>query len=202
MSDPKTASDLIERARLRDPEALGLLLEARRAALRAQAERRLRGRLAARVDASDLVQLTFIEAHRDFDRFQGEGERAFAAWLGRILDNNIAATLRDHAFTGKRDLRRERPLAQDPDQGGADPSALHAAASTPSQRMIRAEFHDQIAAALATLPGDQREAVRMRHLENLPLAEIARRLDRSPSATAGLIKRGMEALRRRLGREV
>jgi RNA polymerase sigma-70 factor (ECF subfamily) len=52
--------------------------------------------------------------------------------------------------------------------------------------------------ALEELPADQREAVRLRHLEGLPLAEIADRLGRSEDAVAGLLKRGMRTLRERL----
>jgi RNA polymerase sigma-70 factor (ECF subfamily) len=50
------------------------------------------------------------------------------------------------------------------------------------------------------LPDDQREAVRLRHLEGWALADIAQHLGRTPAATAGLIKRGMQALRRQLHR--
>jgi RNA polymerase sigma-70 factor (ECF subfamily) len=75
---------------------------------------------------------------------------------------------------------------------------LDAGLSSPSEKAIRGEEEHRLAEALTTLPADQREAVRLRHLEGWALADIARSLGRSPAATAGLIKRGMQALRRRL----
>ena len=57
----------------------------------------------------------------------------------------------------------------------------------------------RLARALVTLPEDQREAVRLRHLEGWSLAEISAHFNRTPAATAGLIKRGMQKLREKLG---
>jgi RNA polymerase sigma-70 factor (ECF subfamily) len=75
---------------------------------------------------------------------------------------------------------------------------LDAGLSSPSEKAIRGEEEQRLTEALTTLPADQREAIRLRHLEGWALADIARRLSRSPAATAGLIKRGMQTLRRRL----
>jgi RNA polymerase sigma-70 factor (ECF subfamily) len=52
---------------------------------------------------------------------------------------------------------------------------------------------------IASLPEMQREAVRLRHLEGCSVDDIADRLGRSPTAAAGLIKRGLETLRKRMG---
>jgi RNA polymerase sigma-70 factor (ECF subfamily) len=70
--------------------------------------------------------------------------------------------------------------------------------STPSQKVIQGEQEQLLMQALRVLPDDQREAVRLRHLEGWALTDIARHLGRSSAATAGLIKRGMQALRRQL----
>jgi RNA polymerase sigma factor (sigma-70 family) len=78
---------------------------------------------------------------------------------------------------------------------------LDARHSTPSQRAMRAEDLERLTRALATLPEDQREAVRLRHLEGWALAAIAEHLGRSPAATAGLVKRGMKALRSQMRQE-
>jgi RNA polymerase sigma-70 factor (ECF subfamily) len=192
------AVDLIGRARRGDEAALGRLLEENRAALLAEAERQLRGRLAARVDSADIIQQTFLEAHRGFERFEGHSEIQFASWLRTILNRNIAGQLRDHTRVAKRDLRRERSL--DDSRRGGEPlrRRIVAGQSTPSQRAMRAEDFARLAVALGTLTEDQREAVRLRHLEGWPLARIAERLGRTPAATAGLIKRGVQALRERI----
>jgi RNA polymerase sigma-70 factor (ECF subfamily) len=197
--DSRTADELLEQARRGDREALGRLLETQRAALHRLAERQLDGRVAVRVDASDMIQQTFLEAHRSFQQFAGRDTRELVAWLQGILDHRIAGAIRDHTQLQKRNVRREQSL--DDSHGGAAPplkQELDAGVSTPSQKAMRGEEAERLSRALTTLPDDQREAVRLRHLEGWPLADIARHLGRTPSATAGLIKRGMQALRRRL----
>ncbi len=195
------ANVLLEQARQGDREALGRLFEAQRAALHRLAERQLDGRLAVRVDASDIIQQTFLEAHRSFRQFAGQDARQLAAWLEGILDHKIAGVIRDHALLQKRTVQRERSL--DDSHGGVASlkQKLDAGLSTPSQKAIRGEQEQLLMQALDALPDDQRVAVRLRHLEGWALADIAQHLGRSSAATAGLIKRGMQALRRQLGRD-
>ena len=189
---------LLELARQGDREALGRLLESQRATLRRLAERQLRGPVAVRVDASDIIQQTFLEAHRNFPQFAGLDARELAAWLRTILDHKVAGAIRDHTLLQKRNVHRDRSI--DDSHGGAASlkQQLDAGLSSPSQKAIRGEEEERLLEALAVLPDDQREAVRLRHLEGWPLADIAHHLGRSPAATAGLIKRGMQTLRRRL----
>jgi RNA polymerase sigma-70 factor (ECF subfamily) len=199
-NDAPGLSELMARARGGDPEALGRILEMQREFLHSLAERQLLGRVAVRADASDVVQQTFLEAHRSFEQFLGRSEPELHAWLRGILDHAIAKTIRNHALLQKRDVRREQSLDDSRAGGTGLRQELNAGHSTPSQRAIRGEDEDRLTRALATLPDDQREAVRLRHLEGLPLAEIAQRLGRTRAATAGLLKRGMLALRKQLGR--
>jgi RNA polymerase sigma-70 factor (ECF subfamily) len=193
-----TPSKLLDEARRGDPEALGRLLEAQRAGLHRLAERQLEGRIAIRVDASDILQQTFLEAYRCFPQFAGRDKRELVAWLRTILDHKVAGAIRDHALLQKRDLGRERSM--DDSRGGGPPlkQDLDANLTSPSQKAIRGEQAERLSEALAALPDDQREAVRLRHLEGWALADIALRLGRTPTATAGLIKRGMKDLRRRM----
>jgi len=200
MKEVVGAKTLLEQARQGDREALGRLLEAQRAALHRLAERQLVGRIAVRVDASDIIQQTFLEAHRSFRQFAGQDARQLVAWLEGILDHKIAGVIRDHALLQKRNVRRDRSM--DDSHGGLASlkQQLDAGLSSPSQKAIRGEEAQRLAQALTVLPDDQREAVRLRHLEGWALADIARHLGRSSAATAGLIKRGMQVLRRQLRR--
>jgi RNA polymerase sigma-70 factor (ECF subfamily) len=201
MKEVVSATTLLEHARQGDREALGQLLQAQRAALHRLAERQLIGRIAVRVDASDIIQQTFLEAHRSFRQFAGADARELAAWLQRILDHKVAVAIRDHTILQKRNLRRDQSI--DDSHGGLASlkQQLDAGLSSPSQKAIRGEEAQRLAKALTVLPDDQREAVRLRHLEGWALADIARHLGRSPAATAGLIKRGMQILRRQLRRD-
>jgi RNA polymerase sigma-70 factor (ECF subfamily) len=189
---------LLEKARRGNREALGRLLEAQRAGLHRLAERQLDERIAVRVDASDIIQQTFLDAHRSFSEFAGQDMRELIAWLQCILDHKVAGAIRDHALLQKRNVYRDRSM--DDSHGGRASlkNELDAGVSTPSQKAMRGEEEQLLMKALSVLPDDQREAVRLRHLEGLALADIARQLGRSPAATAGLIKRGMQVLRRQL----
>jgi RNA polymerase sigma-70 factor (ECF subfamily) len=195
--DSLVPEQLLERALQGDREALGQLLDAERSGLRRLAERQLEGRIAVRVDSSDIIQQTFLEAHRSFPQFGGQDLRDLAAWLKGILDHKIASAIRDHTLLQKRNLGRERSL-DDSQGGGPRKQDLDAGHSTPSQKAIRGEEAERLSLALAALPPDQGEAVRLRHLEGWALADIAQHLGRTPAATAGLIKRGMQALRRHM----
>jgi RNA polymerase sigma-70 factor (ECF subfamily) len=70
--------------------------------------------------------------------------------------------------------------------------------SSPSQKAVRNEQVVRLADSLAALPEAQREAVTLHHMQNWTLEEIGRHFGRSASAVAGLIKRGLKALRGQL----
>ena len=153
--------------------------------------RRLRGK----VDPSDVVQQTLLQAHRNLGQFRGRSEAELAAWLRRILARNLARLLRDFA-RAKRDVAAERSLEAALEASSARLGDwLAAAQSSPSDRAARDEDAVRLADALAGLPAPQREALVLQHWQGLSLAEIGDRLGRTPAAVAGLIKRGLRALR-------
>jgi RNA polymerase sigma-70 factor, ECF subfamily len=193
-----TPNQMLNLALRGDREALGRLLEAERTALHRLAERQLEGRIAVRVDASDVVQQAFLEAHRSFPQFAGQDARELIAWLQRILDNKVATAIRDHTLLQKRNVGREQSMDDSQGCGAPLKQELDAGLSSPSQKAIRGEEAERLSQALTALPADQREAVRLRHLEGWALADVAQHLGRSLAATAGLIKRGMQALRRQM----
>ena len=70
------------------------------------ARMQLDARLQSKVEASDIVQHTLLEAHAKRQQFAGD-EAGFAAGLRKALANNIRDALR-HMRRQKRDVRRER----------------------------------------------------------------------------------------------
>jgi RNA polymerase sigma-70 factor, ECF subfamily len=147
--------------------------------------------LRGRVDLSGVVQETLLDAHRSPPRDRTEAQTA--AWLKAILLHNLADEARRRGAI-KRDQARERPL-RGPDGHAIDPIADQ---SSPSRRAIRDEELLDLTRALATLPEAQRRAVEMHHLEARPLIEIAEELGTTKAAVAGLLHRGLKALRRQL----
>lgn len=74
-------------------------------------------------------------------------------------------------------------------------------ATSASQKAIRSERQLRLQAVINELPEGQREAVQLRYLEGLKVGEIAKQMDRSEEAVAGLLKRGLSAIKDRIGNE-
>lgn len=188
----ETTDSLIKRlqqARGGDTDALGELLDEFRPYLRLLAQRAMDGRLAGRIDSSDVVQQTYLSAVRKFDEFTGVDADALAGWLQLIHERNLIDTARKHLVAEKRAVGREETLSEAESLNDVE-------LTSPSQRLMRGERAVRLAAALAQLPDDQADAVRLRHLDGETLENIALKLDRSERAVAGLLYRGMTNLRK------
>lgn len=66
--------------------------------------------LQGKVDPADVVQETFLDAHRQFDRFRGDSEAELVAWLRRILAGQLALVFRKFLGTKARDVNLEQEL--------------------------------------------------------------------------------------------
>jgi RNA polymerase sigma-70 factor (ECF subfamily) len=153
-----------------------------------------------KLDLSGVVQQTLLEAFQELKspspRLRTEGETA--AWLRSILSHNLADGLRKLAAQ-KRDARKDRSLDAALEQSASrlgDWLAIQE--SSPSQKAIRQEEVLRMVEALASLPQNQRRAIEMHHLQGQPLAEIAQELGSTKAAVAGLLHRGLKALRAQL----
>ncbi|NUQ64068.1 MAG: sigma-70 family RNA polymerase sigma factor [Pirellulales bacterium] len=192
--------ELIEQARA-DPAALGDLLERYRSYLLLISRQQINPKIAMRSSPSDIVQESFAEAYRGFERFTGSAEPEFSAWLGRIHQHNLDDAARKHLLAKRRDAAQEKPLYSRDGSASFTWREIAADQQTPSDRVIAGEKALRLAEMLTSLPDAQREAVRMRHLEGLTLAEIAEGMERSLEAVAGLLKRGLKTLREKMSEE-
>ena len=151
--------------------------------------------LAAKLDASDLVQQALLKAHAAGGQFRGRSPEEMAGWLRQILTRTLANALRSLG-QAKRDAGAERSLEADLDASCSRLDAWLAADQTsPSERAGAHERAAALAAAVAALPEDQRQVVLFKHCQGLTLNQIAEQLKRSPAAVAGLLRRGLERLR-------
>jgi RNA polymerase sigma-70 factor (ECF subfamily) len=150
------------------------------------------------VDPSDVVQESCLEFHRDFHMFRGAQEAELLAWLRRIVQRNVSNTIRRHVHVAKRSVRKECSLADSCTMGVTLEQRLPADQSSPSKRIQREEALELLEGALEDLPHDQSEAVRFRYIEGWSLAQLANHFERSEMAVAGLLKRGLQALRNRV----
>jgi len=191
---------LLRLAKAGSGPGLGQLLELYRGYLGLLARLQINRRLQARLDASDLVQETFLKAHRHFGQFRGTTEEGLVVWLRQILATTLANLVRHHYGTQRRDLRLERELAAELDQSSQMlDQRLEAQGSSPSQRVARREQAVVLAEALGRLPEDHREVVILRHLEGLSFPQVARRMGRTMDSVKKLWARALAQLRDSLG---
>jgi RNA polymerase sigma-70 factor (ECF subfamily) len=151
-------------------------------------------RLQGKLDPSDVVQQTLVQAWQGRDEFRGQTDAEFRAWLRRILTRCLADFARNYS-RDKRAVARECSLDAVTESSARLEAWLDDQQSSPEQRASRAEQLVQLADALETLPEAQQEAVALHHLHGLSVAEIGQLIDRTPTAVAGLLKRGLRALR-------
>jgi RNA polymerase sigma-70 factor (ECF subfamily) len=170
-------------------------LERYRPYLELLARMRLDPRFQAKVDAADVVQQTLLQAHQGWHNYRGTSEAELMGWLRQILARHLAHIARDLGRE-KRDVAREQPLQTQLEQSSAQLEAwLASQESSPSQRAVRNEDFSRLAAALGRLNDAQRAAVELHYWHGWTIAEIGTRLNRSPSAVAGLLHRGLASLR-------
>lgn len=149
----------------------------------------------AKVDASDVVQQTMIQAYEALSDFRGSDEAEFKGWLRQILLRTLLHEFRRYK-SGKRDVAREREMAERMDRSSMNLERF-LAGSEPSPSFA-ARFDEErlrLIAMLDELPEIQRRAIELHYLEEKTLAEVAVLLDKTPGSIAGLIHRGLKQLR-------
>jgi RNA polymerase sigma-70 factor (ECF subfamily) len=192
-------SQLLAAAKAGSERARGDLFEHYRSYLELLARVELGRRLKTKVDPSDMVQETFLEAHRSFEQFRGDSEAEFAGWLRTILGRRVAHLVRRYLGNQGRDLRREQVLDLALDESSrAIERSLNAIQTSPSKRASQREQVVLLAKALARLPEDYHEVVVLRHFEGLSFNEVSERMDRSLDSVQKLWVRALGRLRQEL----
>jgi RNA polymerase sigma-70 factor (ECF subfamily) len=180
----------------RDPSAPERPLEGYREYLRLLARLQLPPELLGQVDASDVVQQVLLKAHERRHQFRGRSAGEQAAWLRAILATTLTDALRragrEHAAFGR---SVEAALEESSSRLEA---WLADCQSPPGRQAERNEQLQQLGEALSRLPDDQRLALELRHLRGWPVAAISQHMQRTTAAVAGLLRRGLKALREQL----
>jgi RNA polymerase sigma-70 factor (ECF subfamily) len=198
MAQPPTdAAQQFPAARAGSLEALGQLLDACRAYLLRIANEGLSDDLQAKGGASDLVQETFLEAHRDFARFEGNTEAELLAWLRCLLLNNVANFARCYRSTDKRQVGREVQI-QSGDSSRIEQAGIVADTASASTEAMAREKAEAVARALKRLPEDYQRVITLRNQERREFDEIGRLMNRSTDAARRLWSRAIERLQHEL----
>ena len=178
-----TDTELLRRAR-HDPEAFGAFY----------------GRHAARIHAgflrdtgnadlaADLTAESFAEALRSVHRFRGVHAASGAAWISAIALNVLRHYQRSDRVRTRARRRLGIPVREAEPPEWSDVEARAAAAAR----------GPELAAALARLPSDQRAAVDLRVVQQLPFDDVAARLNCSERAARMRVSRALRTLRGQL----
>jgi RNA polymerase sigma-70 factor, ECF subfamily len=181
-----------------DPAAFAAFLEQRRPALIAYVDGRLGSTLKGKVEPQDIAQEVAIKALRELPNMDLSNRDPFG-WLCQLAEQCVIDAHR-HFAASKRAAGREQAGNIKPAEGSQDfVSLLAASMTTPTQAVVRNERETNLRAAIATLPEDQREVLRMRYVEGLATKDIAKRLMKTDVAIRVMLTRLVQHLQDLLG---
>ncbi|MGH7173836.1 MAG: sigma-70 family RNA polymerase sigma factor [Gemmataceae bacterium] len=189
---------LLEEARRGEAEAVERLLATHREPLRRMIGLRLDPALAARVDASDIVQEVLLEAHRRLPEYLKNPVMPFHLWLRHMAKDHIIDAHRRHRQAQRRSLDREQPIVP---AVLADHSSYELAGQlvdpelTPASEAMRREMQRRLDAAIADLDEDDRVIILLRHREQMANQDVARALGLSEAASSMRYLRAVRRLR-------
>jgi RNA polymerase sigma-70 factor (ECF subfamily) len=198
MSDLIEPDDLLRRAGQGDAQAQGELFSRHRERLRRMIQLRLDRRLQGRIDASDVLQESYLEFARSLADYLRQPAIPVFLWLRMITGRKLHALHRKHLGTRMRDAGREVALHQ-----GALPQAssvslaaqLLGRDTTPSQAAVKAELRIRIQEALNCMDDLDREVLALRHFEQLTNGETAATLGISEAAASNRFVRALKRLK-------
>jgi RNA polymerase sigma-70 factor (ECF subfamily) len=139
-------------------------------------------------DAEDVLQETFIKAHRHLDGFDGRSK--LSTWLYRIAANEALMS-----------LRRKRPdllpIDEPADESGAEAKPVQIVdwCCLPEEELLSTEARSQLDRAIEVLPHSLRVVFLLRDLEGLSTREVAEVLDLSEMAVKTRLSRARLRLR-------
>jgi len=193
---------LDDRIRHHDLSALAEYLSTNRKPLLTFIERQLGAALRRKIEVDDIFQELSVEAVRSLPEADFEHRDPFG-WLCQIAERRIIDAHRRYFGAQKRDAGREVPLGS---PGGDSEHAaiidlLVVSMTTATQAMSRNQREVRLLEAMATLPEEQREALRLRYVEGLPSKEIAERLGKTDGSVRVMLTRALGRLQQILGTE-
>ena len=190
---------LLGRMRAGDESAADQLFARYRPLLRRMVQVRMDDRLAARVDASDVVQESLLVACQRLLEYLGDAQLPFYPWLRRIAWDRLIDFHRRHIEAGRRSVSQEIPL--DVSDASVVELAKHLAvtAAGSGEQLSRIERRERVRCLLRQLPEDDREILIMKHLETLSNAACAAVLGISVAAVKKRYVRALVRVRKLMG---
>ena len=187
--------DLVERAKSGQREALGKLLDLYQSRLRILVGLKMGPLLRAKEEVEDVLQETYLRAFRSLGGFVWREADSFLSWLVVIADHVIDDFARYHGAL-KRRCESGGALCHDSDGGFTLEDLISARLTSASKNLRRQERLERLQSAIAQLTEDQRTAIILAKLHELPLREVGRRMSKSEGAVSMHLFRGLRELKR------
>jgi RNA polymerase sigma-70 factor (ECF subfamily) len=175
---PETTAWLV-RLRTEKEHALAELFDNYRSRLRQALRLRLGDRLTARIDPSDVLQETYLDARRRLESYVADPRVGVYGWLRRLAIDRLRKLQRKHLGTERRTVERELRLPAGSSASLA--GQLLAKHPSPSQAAGTAELRRRVQHAIAQLSDDDREVILMRDFEGMSNNDVAEALGLSVS---------------------
>jgi RNA polymerase sigma-70 factor (ECF subfamily) len=187
----------LRRAAAGDEVSWRRLVEAHHDRLRRVVDLRLDPRLRGRLDPSDVLQEAYLDAARALPEYVRQPPLPFHLWLRGLVCSRLTKLCRRHLGASKRDAGRDVSLFEAAPEA---PSAVLAAElvgrdDRPSEAARRAELQARITEALEKLDPLDREALVLRHFEQLTSVEVGQVLGITAAAAGKRYLRALERLR-------
>ncbi|HEX8826201.1 MAG TPA: sigma-70 family RNA polymerase sigma factor [Archangium sp.] len=177
--------ELLQRARAGEKSAFNELFRRSRKTLDSWAIRRLARSAPGDARLSDISQAISERVLLAFPTFRGSTAGEWFGWLKKVFNSHMTQSLR-----AARTLKRDAPdglVSLDSEEA----EEVASRNTSPSQVTADREEWHTLFACLFKLPEDQREAILLRYVKDLPVAEVARLMNKTPLSVAGLLHRGV-----------
>lgn len=195
------SQELVRRAAAGDGSAAQKLLSRQRRRLKSMISVRMDRRLASRIDPSDVVQETLIEAARQLPEYLRNPALPFYPWIRQLAMQQLIRQHRRHLRAKARSLRREQQHALPlPDHSAIELAVrLLAGSASPSQQALIEELRTRVRTVLSKLDEQDREVLVLRFLEQLSVKETAAVLGLTANGVKSRQARAMERFSRLFG---
>ncbi len=195
MDDSSETRNLLRQTGEGDRDAFGRLFARHRPYLRRIVSLRLEPRVRARLDPSDVVQETQLEAFRRLSDYLRRRPMPFRVWLRKTAYERLLVARRRHLEAERRSVAREVPL---PEGSAVALGRSALGGDTPLRHFERHDLARRVRAAVGRLPESDREVLLMRTFEGMSNQEIGYVLDLEAAAVSKRYGRALLRLHRLL----
>ncbi len=178
-----------------DPAALGVSFDQYRDQLQRLVAYHMDRRLSRRVDASDVVQQSFIEARARLSHFVEHSSMPFSLWIRQITMQTLIDIHRRHFGVQKRDIRQEVSMQQADSSYSILADQLVSNLTSPSSVVDKREKLARVREAIDSMDEMDREVLVLRHFDEMSNKDIAELLGIGQPAASNRYLRALTRLR-------